>query len=499
MKRTTSILILIALLAASAASCGEEVTSTDTTAADTAAVTTEDPTAVKFVADELPNDLDFGGETISWFVGDYCDAYWEDYWADEQNGSIVNDKVYEARKHVEERLNCNIEMERFQFVWATVSDYTAAVQQFIMAGDDTYDIIAGYTLVPLIIEGNYFYDLAENQYIDVDKPWWNQSARELMPSDSIVFLTGDGTLSLIKHSICMFFNQDQLDAFNIDENLYDLVRDGKWTLDKLEEMITDRYGDLNGDSVRDVNDRYGLTFGDMNKFRAMSAAMDVDMYTKNDGGYELTFISKRTVDVFTKLQTLVTANENSWIPGNNTQRDDNIASFGGNYISKMFANGNALFSASLVGDAPSIYNTSTFTLGMIPFPKYDEAQSDYYTNVQRFAHFYIPSTAKNDAVSGAVMEAWSSECYRNVMPAYFETTLKARYSTDSDMAEMFDLIRNNLKVEFGTVFGSWGLTLSCETFKSVADPNYNFASATASVKDSCEEGLAELVEALNQR
>ena len=46
-------------------------------------------------------------------------------------------------------------------------------------------------------------------------------------------------------------------------------------------------------------------------------------------------------------------------------------------------------------------------------------------------------------MSAAVLEAWSSQMYRSVIPLYFEEVLQLRYSTDSEMSNMFDLIRSS--------------------------------------------------------
>lgn len=276
-----------------------------------------------------------------------------------------------------------------------------------------------------------------------------------------------------------------------------ICRNGKWTLDKLEAIIKDTYSDLNGNSASDNEDRFGLTFGDENKLRMVSAALDVNMYTKTKDGYDMTFISERTNDVFTRMQKLITANENVRQALYNDPNGDSFMSFGGNSVSKIFTSGNSLFTASLVGDAAVVLDNSQFTVGMIPFPKYDEKQDDYYTSAQRFAHIYIPSTVtgeQNDR-AGAVLEAWASECYRSVMPTYFETSLKTRYSNDNDMAEMFDLLRKNTKVEFGIVFYSQ-LALNCDTFKKLNDSSYNFTSESESLRSKTETQLGELITAL---
>ena len=497
MKRIISLALFLAILM-TAASCGGETTTDNpsTTAPDNQTTTEPDD---GFVKDELPGDLDFGNAEVSWFCGDYSSAYFDDIYAEDQNGSLVNDAIYNARRSVEERLKIKLSVERYEFVWAGVSEYNQLVKSMVMSGDTTYDAYVGYTLVPLIIEGGYFSDLAENKYLDFDKPWWNQDCRSLMPGNSVWFVTGDATMSLIKHSLCVYFNQDLLDAYSIKDNMYDLVRSGKWTLDTLESLIKDTYSDLNGNSEADVEDRYGLTFGDNNKYRMFTSALNVNMYTKTKDGYELSFISERTNDVFTRLQTLLNENENvRKAQGNNDNNTDSFMSFGGNYVSKIFTSGNSLFTASLVGDAAAVLDNSKFNVGMIPFPKYDEDQDDYYTSAQRFAHIYIPSTVigdQNDR-AGAVLEAWASECYRSVMPTYFETSLKTRYSNDNDMAAMFDLLRANTRVEFGTLFASV-LSLSCETFKQNVDKSsYNFMSECESLREKTETQLEELLAAL---
>ena len=83
------------------------------------------------------------------------------------------------------------------------------------------------------------------------------------------------------------------------------------------------------------------------------------------------------------------------------------------------------------------------------------------------------------------------------MPAYFETTLKARYSTDSDMAEMFDIMRENNRITFGTGYGTSELAINCDVFKEVAKPEYNFVSTMEGKREQTEQQLKDLVEALS--
>ena len=55
-------------------------------------------------------------------------------------------------------------------------------------------------------------------------------------------------------------------------------------------------------------------------------------------------------------------------------------------------------------------------------------------------------------MSAAVLECLASESYRTVSPALFETALKVKYASDSDVSEMYDLIRASNCFDFGRIF-----------------------------------------------
>ncbi len=499
-KRIT--VLLLALLTGvsvvlTACGGGPSAPAATTAPSTTAPAETEDPTrdANGFLKDELPADLDYSGANFSAFIGDYTNAFGCDFWVEEETGNAFSDGVFAARRNVEERLKIKMTEELFYFVWDTRNQYFGRVQSLVMAGDDTYDAFWGYPLVSLFTSGNYFRNLALNKYIDLDKPWYTQSVREILPGkDTVYFLIGDGTTSLIKHSYCMFFNQDSLDDHGIKESVYDLVNAGKWTMDKMTELAAVGYADLNGDGKQDIEDAFGLTFGDMNKIMVIPASCQVTMYERiDDGGRKFVMGSEHAVDVMDYWYNML-SQDYVLKPVVNGVNPQTIASFAGNYIDRAFCEERAMFTESLVGDAQYILESSDFTLGLAPCPKFDESQDGYYTTAQRCAHFYISVTAKDPDFSGAVTEAWSSECYRTVMPIFFEVNLKMRYSTDSDMTAMFDLVRNSIITQFGSVF-QLAISPNCDYFK------YNngggaWKTEMASKEAAAQKAVDELVAAL---
>ena len=115
-KRVISMLILAAL-AANLAACGDEKTpSKETTSSGNETITSADDSS-PFEKDDLPDNLNFGGKKVTWFIGDYNAAYWDDFYAEEQNGSRINDAVWKCRRNVEDRLGVEFDYFRKQVTW----------------------------------------------------------------------------------------------------------------------------------------------------------------------------------------------------------------------------------------------------------------------------------------------------------------------------------------------------------------------------------------------
>ncbi len=70
--------------------------------------------------------------------------------------------------------------------------------------------------------------------------------------------------------------------------------------------------------------------------------------------------------------------------------------------------------------------------GILPMPKYDEAVA-------------------------AVLELMNCCSYRDLVPAYYEVAMKTKCLADSASARMFDIIVNDVKVDFGELYS---LTIS---------------------------------------
>ena len=94
--------------------------------------------------------------------------------------------------------------------------------------------------------------------------------------------------------------------------------------------------------------------------------------------------------------------------------------------------------------------------GILPTPKYDENQKNYYTYVHdQYSLFMVPTTVKSPEMSGAVLEAMAYESYKTLVPAYFEVTLKGRYANDPESRNMLDMISSNVMMDTAIIYGGF--------------------------------------------
>ena len=466
MKKFTLFTAILLCLAMLLPACGTPATPPSETDGSSADVTTEAPVVTEspydengFLKDDLPDELDFNDLTVKIFIADYNKAYAEDMYSEGYNTERLNDAIYAMIVNVEDRLNVDLEYTIESYVWADYDKFQGSVKTRIMANDGSMDLIfnnhnAAYDMH----EYEYYVDLSETKYINEDMPWYNQSIKDSLLTDYVHFLAGDFALANVKNTYAVYFNADMYKSLGYTENIYDVVDSGKWTIDKMEELIKTCYSDLNGNDKADPADRFGLTFGDTNKYLGFLPAFDVKIFTRTNDGYDFTYGNEHALDVANRLIALVNTNENVLKGQANGKEADfpdwMISSGGGNNASRVFIEGRSLFSCGLVADAPAIINAINFEYGLLPYPKWNEEQENYQTTLQRSCNAMIPVCSTIEDEASAVLEALASESHRNLMPEYCEVSLKTRYSQDSDVSRMFDLIAHSTVYDPGEIYNN---------------------------------------------
>jgi ABC-type glycerol-3-phosphate transport system substrate-binding protein len=234
-KRTLSMMLAVLAVAGAVSACGDagsgetkETNAVGTTAAVTDAEEIVEDNGRSGVKDDLPADLDLGGQTVRFMVraGDLDTS--SEFIAEATNGDVVNDATFARNQAVEERLNVKID-----FIQQNVNrhgGYSGDIRKSVMAGSDDFELVANglYDTVPLTMEG-IFLDLLSLDYLDFEQPWWNQSFFEMTEFNGHNYLAlGELSQTMISGTFSMFFNKTMFKEYYPDDpSLYETVNAGE--------------------------------------------------------------------------------------------------------------------------------------------------------------------------------------------------------------------------------------------------------------------------------
>lgn len=487
-RRLISTLLLISLLVSifAASGCGDSADKSDETTAAVSGsdVTTADPGPQL----ELP-EVNYEGKEFT--ILSTVHAEYE-YVAEEMTGDVVSDAVYNRNRNVEDLLGINFNIISEPGHWDDKDNFNHLITSSVMAGDGAYDLINGVTVCVLpIASDGMFVNSLDLDYINFDNPWWIQGMEDDLAIGGKLFgFIGDASLSMYKDISVIYFNKTLIDSYKL-ENPYDLVRNGTWTIDKLAEMSAAAASDLNGDGAMDTtNDQFGYitaavpqrTFQTATEFKVIRFDESGNPYVADLGDHE--------VSIFEKMNAFV-SNKND----NNFQyaTDQTV-------VSNIFNDERALFMCQFLYCTEYLRDMKS-DFGIIPVPKYDEAQEKYHSQIgTSTSMFFIPRTTNDLDLTSMVCEALCYYSWRDVVPAYYEIALKEKYTRDEDVKEMLELIRNSAQMDFtfaySTIFSPF-TNMVLPTVETDVSTDYmskyeSHKSAWQSVLDSLIDSYSKL-------
>jgi len=449
-------MLLCAMLTSAFASCSSEADSTADTSSETTAANETETTAIADAETEinresaistLDDSLDFGGATIN--IGYTGSQRYATDVIGADDGDVINESIYERNLNVEEDLGIKLNMIKI------AESTTAATNQMrtvVMAGDSVYDICSTHqSYTAKLLFDNIFYNLADNELIAWDKPWWAYDYMKefTIGDDRLFFLFGDISLMMLKSAGATYFNKGLINEYvKPTDEFYDDILNRKWTLDDLYEYTSKAYKDLNGDGTADAGDQYGMvsmTAKPVEHFQ-YNAGIICTERDNNDIPY-LALNNERTIAFSEKLYNLFYNN-----PGARIYTTDEID----NEMLNLFKNDQVLFypnwfyTVELLRDMESDY-------GIIPYPMLDESQDDYKTLVHNGSTMFtvpITITAEKAEYIGAVLEDMAFHAYRLMTPAYFEVAMKEKYSRDAISSQLLDVMYASMYTNFGYCYNS---------------------------------------------
>lgn len=480
--------LMLVLPACSASGDGKDTTaapSTQTPAGETTAPAETGPALDQYgreiIEADLP-DVKFEGETFTVHTRGNVEKY--EWLAEEVTGEALNDAIYKRNKTMEEKYGITLKVVA-QGSWSDYASTTLPqLQASIQANNGEYDLIAGYS-APFsnMATTGMLYDLNTLQHLDFDKPWWWQSYKNASAINGInYFGLGALSLSAIYSMAAVFFNPEIMEEVNSGVDPYQLVLDGKWTWDKMNELGANAVKELDGDNAMGAGDRWGMAFSSNNN--------PINMYSVASGEKLSSRDSSGTIAIDVNVERMGTVIENLI----KLMYNENAYVAAEGDVRKMFINGQTLFESSWLYYAQTQIAPAVEAYGVLPVPKMNEAQENYHGWIQGGMHIYsIPIDVKDVERASILTEAFAAETYASLLPAYYEVILKARYFADEASSQMMDIMYDSVSFDFARLYdGQLGIQTTIAD--AVKAQQNTFSSSFASFKKVYDKKLASFLD-----
>lgn len=426
----------------------------------------------------------FGGMTFRVF-SDYNapDALdFTDFALEGDSEVTIDSAVYRRNALVSELFDVKLECASSQN-----DTFVPEMRKQMRSQDDIYALIATrFVSSRTLILDDCAYDLLPySETLSLDCNWWDQAIQtELAINNRLYLIDGDFFFKHYDGVELLQFNKRIAEDELADTNLYQLVKDGAWTLEKFRELCTGISKDLDGDQlITSDQDRFAFSSQiDAVSTFIISAGNRLVSHT-SDGKIEFTENTDKIYQTIDKVLKFYV--DETW----DAHRD--VACAYGPL--KIFSEGRSLFNWTMARFLENPLNREMADdFGILPFPKYDETQADYI-NYVNFYHGYalmMPSSVKAPDDVAYITNALAFYGKQLITPTYYETLLTTRYVRDDESAEIIDMIFVNTTYDMAIYYDIGGIRDVLQ--KSFYEGQNVFSSAFAANRDILARDIDEI-------
>ncbi len=377
----------------------------------------------RYTLDNLGMEFNFSEDEFRVCV--YNSVVQTTYFSEEIDCSDIETTDNQLKAGVINRNNRIEEKYGVKVTKVAVDDVGAAIQEQLTADTDQFDAAMPFMMSAVTLAQNgALYDLHQfGDYIHLDAPWWDQSANEALSiADKLYFTTGDISIMQKIVSSCLLFNRsiyaDNLEADYGD--LYDLVRDKKWTIDTMVAMCKAVTSDKDGVAGLQYTDNWGIVGTDNASNYYVSGGFVLVDKTADDIPQIAIGRDEASINYAQKLLQLFA--DDGWFFNTQSPTQTTVNSLSiWETAMAAFAEERALFYGAAFSAVKKLRNYGVSnTMGFIPMPLSSELQDVYCTpsNIRYAYGVCIPLTVSNPEFSAFMIEALSCYAKDDITPAY---------------------------------------------------------------------------------
>ena len=402
----------------------------------------------------------------------------------ESNGDKLNDAEYDRCRTLEDKTGITF-VETNKGVDA---DVISEAKKAVNSGDDIYDVI----FVPArdlntLSSAGHLNNLLDLDGLKLDREWWLSSYNDQNIVNGKLWTAASYSQLMIIDSVwSIYYNETIGEKLGLDLP-YQIVRDGKWTIDVIGTYMK-AAASLNGDDSFAWNAEghsvYGIAMGSPVHFVTCAGERTIE---SENGKLVFTSGTERYYNVISKVVNTFTQNNGSVfyiINGNPT--DDQP----GHYV-YAFEHERALMMLAEVAKTNRMRDKN-YSFGLLPLPKYDENQENYigkpcYGN----PCLSIPITVSEPDKVAEISDALAYLSYKDVWGVFRNVTLEQKNLRNDDSIEMLDILINSIVPDLPTIY-SVGKDFETAVKNAIIKGSDSVASIVASNESTIKATLDKL-------
>lgn len=398
----------------------------------------------------IPEGLNYGDDEVTLVYWERWDSTPTEFeiLAEDLAGDPVDDAIYKRNLYTEQLLGVDLNFVHLYLETGNINemlDWCNRLENMMGDPATPVDIFASYSrCVATATVRGLPQNLSVYDSLDFEKPWWPEYIKdEFDIGGQMFFATGDISTYLLYSMYMIFFNENLVNQYGM-ENPYDLVDSREWTVDKMIEMTSSVYEDVDGVEGKTPGDLFAFTLEWWGSDAFIQGAGFKILENEKDGDNYIKVTEDFTSEKFGEfLEDL-----GEWCALKSVYNQKGYDES----ASTAFKDGRAVFHMGPAEVGKKLQEVD-YNYGIVPPPMLDPGAQDYITTIcEDYSIYAMGRNCTDGDRAAAVIQTMGYYAYEYTTPAVFDVTFKGKFSRSEKMMDMFDKIRSIISFDMGLLY-----------------------------------------------
>ncbi len=494
LKKLLCALLASLMLVGTLASCG--------TVEEPGAETNAQTQAGTVVEEETRESLDipatrYDGKEICFLTRD--ESEWSTLEIFAENQTTESDNISNAVFERNDRILQNYGVTITELKKTTGEHHSSLTNEIAGGNGDFQAVITNTSGSASFASNGFLWNLNadEIEHMDFTKSWWDTNMAEGMSIDGrLYFATGDLLTSDNDATFVIMFNKTLAKDYQDIPDLYALVENNEWTMDKLYEFEQLAVQDNNGDGKLDYDtDICGMAYTADVPYCILFGG-GITLCTKDETDMPVYSLDVQRADDIAEMGKLIFSKDHT-IDLNAVVNAGGVTMYDAGV--KTFGEGHALFMGEVMQCVTRMRGCDV-DFGILPYPKFNAQQANYASMMHFTASCVsIPKSVSGDdlVMVNSMIEAMAYHAVDTLTTQYYEINLKTKGAKDEQSGPMMDMILSNRVCDLSYYY-QWGGNAFGQVANCLLPTGKGVASISKKFGAMIEKNIAQLLKSLEK-